>query len=175
VGRLPDVLVTIWQQTRRRIGVALPRKKAVAAAIQKRNGSYRMIFRHRGKQHNFTIGRVSEAEAKAKTDQVEYLLMRLDRKLLSLPPGADIVVFVRRDGTIPAIQDATSVPTRFEPTLADLRDRYLETHGNGTLEHHTLRGIRPLAEALAMFLASEVKRPWSTIVWGCSVEKHRRV
>ena len=31
---------------------------------------------------------------------------------------------------------------RGEPTLADLRDRYLETHGNGTLEHHTLRGIR---------------------------------
>jgi len=112
------------------------------AAIQERNGSYRVIFRHRGKQHNFTIGRVSEAEARAKADQVEYLLMRLDQGLLSLPPGADIVAFVRHDGTIPVIQGTTSVPTCPEPTLADLRDRYLETHGNGTLEHHTLRGIR---------------------------------
>src|SRR5271157_4675685 len=109
------------------------------AAIQERNGSYRVIFRHRGKQHNFTIGRVSEAEARAKADQVEYLLMRLDQGLLSLPPGADIVAFVRHDGTIPVIQGTTSVPTCPEPTLADLRDRYLETHGNGTLEHHTLR------------------------------------
>jgi hypothetical protein len=36
------------------------------AAIQERNGSYRVLFRHHGKQHTFTLGRVSEAEAKAK-------------------------------------------------------------------------------------------------------------
>lgn len=41
---------------------------------------------------------------------------------------------------MPAAQDTPAV--RGEPTLADLRDRYLETHGNGTLEHHALRGIR---------------------------------
>lgn len=113
------------------------------AAIQERNGSFRVIFRHHGKQHTFTLGRVSPAEAQAKADQVDYLLMRLGQGLLSLQPGGDIVTFVRHDGTLPQPSDPdVDRPTRSEPTLADLRDRYLETHGNGTLEAHTLRGIR---------------------------------
>ena len=35
---------------------------------------------------------------------------------------------------------ASAIP-RGEPTLADLRDRYIETH-EASLEHHTMRGIR---------------------------------
>ena len=66
--------------------------------------------------------------------------MRLSQGLLTLPPGGDIVAFVRHDGTMPPSQILPDVAV--EPTLADLRDRYLETHGNGTLEPHTLRGIR---------------------------------
>ncbi len=108
------------------------------AAIHERNGNFRVMFRYRGKQRNFTLGRVSEAEAKAKADQVEYLLMRLDQGLIALPPGADIVTFVRHDGTIPASGGEARQDT---PTLASLRDRYLATHGNGTLEAHTRRGI----------------------------------
>ncbi|SIO11507.1 Site-specific recombinase XerD [Singulisphaera sp. GP187] len=110
------------------------------AAIQERNGSYRVLFRRHGKQHAFKLGRVGEAEAKAKADQVDYLLMRLDQGLLTLPPGVDIVEFVRHDGTIP-VTNGEPVVARNAPTLASLRDRYLETHGNGSLEHHTLRGI----------------------------------
>jgi integrase len=107
------------------------------AAIQKRNGRYRVIFRHHGKQHTFTLGRVSEAEAKAKADQVEYLLMRLSQGLLTLPAGADIVAFLEHDGSLPV----TAPVTRDTPTLGSLRDRYLETH-ESSLEAHTLRGIR---------------------------------
>jgi hypothetical protein len=99
------------------------------AAIQERNGSYRVLFRHHGKQHTFTLGRVSEAEAKAKADQVDYLLIRLSQGFLTLPADADIVTFVRRDGSIPV---AALVP-RDAPTLGSLRDRYLETHV-GSLE-----------------------------------------
>ena len=108
------------------------------AAIHERNGNFRVMFRYCGKQRNFTLGRVAEAEAKAKADQVEYLLMRLDQGLIALPPGADIVTFVRHDGTIPATGGEARQDS---PTLASLRDRYLATHGNGTLEAHTLRGI----------------------------------
>ncbi len=123
------------------------------AAIQERNGSFRVIFRHHGKQHTFTLGRVSPAEAQAKADQVEYLLMRLGQGLLSLQPGGDIVAFVRHDGTPPQPDDPdVDQPSRCEPTLADLRDRYLETHGNGTLEAHTLRGIRRHFRHLARLL-----------------------
>jgi len=108
------------------------------AAIHERNGNFRVMFRHHGKQRNFTLGRVTEVEAKAKADQVEYLLMRLDQGLIALPPGADIVTFVRHDGNLPASGGEAKLE---KPTLGSLRDRYLATHGNGTLEAHTLRGI----------------------------------
>jgi hypothetical protein len=120
------------------------------AAVQQRNGSFRVLFRHRGKQHAFTIGRVSGSEAKAKADQVEYLLMRLGQGFLSLPPGGDIVAFVRHDGTIPT--EGAPSATRDEPTMGMLRDRYLATHGNGTLEEHKLRGIRRHFRHLARLL-----------------------
>ena len=50
------------------------------------------------------------------------------------------MAFVRHDGLMPAAQDTLAF--RGEPTLGDLRDHYQETHGNGTLEHPTSRGIR---------------------------------
>ncbi len=100
------------------------------AALQERNASYRVLFNYRGKQQGFTLGRVTEAEARAKADQVNYLLMRLKQGLLQMPPGVDVVEFFRHDGAPPA----RPAPSRSEPTLAHLRNRYLETHANGTLE-----------------------------------------
>jgi integrase len=113
-------------------------------AVQERNGSHRILFRHEGKQSVFTVGKVAEAEAKAKSAQVDYLLMRLKQGLIALPPGVDIVDFVRYDGNPPPPppESASAAPKPSEPTLGDLRDRYLETHGNGSLEVHTLKGIR---------------------------------
>jgi integrase len=135
-----------WQQLGNMPDVALrsrwtPSEGDTMASTQERNGSFRVTFRYRGKQHFFTIGRVTRAEAEAKAAQVGYLIMRLGQGLLALPPGVDVVDFVRHDGVIPAA-GAMPATARGEPTLADLRDRYLETHGNGSLEHHTLRGIR---------------------------------
>jgi integrase len=108
------------------------------ASLQERGGRWQCQFLYHGKRRTFALGRVTEAEAKAKSDQVDYLLMQLGQGLISLPPGADIVTFVRHDGTIP--KSASEAP-RDSATLASLRDHYLETHGNGTLEAHTLRGI----------------------------------
>lgn len=119
------------------------------ASLQEREGRWQCQFLYHGKRRTFALGQVTEAEAKAKADQVEYLLMRLGQGLITLPPGADIVTFVRHDGKIPAsggeaLQDV--------PTLASLRDRYLETHGNGSLELHTLRGMRRHFKHLARLL-----------------------
>jgi hypothetical protein len=114
------------------------------AAVQERINSYRLVFRHEGKQHVLMLGRVAEAEAKAKSAQVDSLLMRLKQGLISLPAGAGIVDFVRHDGNPPprAPEAGPGAPKLTEPTLGDLRDRYLETHGNGSLEAPTLKGIR---------------------------------
>ena len=47
------------------------------ASLQLRGKSYACVFCWHGKRQWFTIGKVTEEEAKAKASQVEYLLMRL--------------------------------------------------------------------------------------------------
>ena len=71
------------------------------ASIQNRAGSFRIKFRHDGKQLAFTLGVVSEDEANAKAAQVDYLLMRLRQGLTKIPDGIDIVAFVEHDGNPP--------------------------------------------------------------------------
>ena len=95
------------------------------ASLQNRNGSYRILFDYQRKQRTFTIGRVFEAEARAKADQVNYLLMRLSQGLIALPPGAreeditatykDGVLEVRAPAPVKA-PDATAKKIRIDHT-----------------------------------------------------------
>jgi hypothetical protein len=57
------------------------------AGIPERRGSDRILFRYHGKPHTRPLGKVSEDEARSKSDQVDYLLMRLKQRLIELPPG----------------------------------------------------------------------------------------
>src|SRR5947208_1421820 len=106
------------------------------AALQERNGSYRVLFRVHGKQHALTLGKVSSEEAEAKTAKVDYLLLRIRQRLLTVPPGMDISTFILLDGKPPV---AESVPNSArKATLGVLRDRYIATHSNGTIEANSL-------------------------------------
>jgi integrase len=99
------------------------------ASIQRKGRNWYCQFYYFGDRHTFTIGRVSEDEAHAKSAQVDYLLMRLRQRLIELPPGVDIVAFVQYDGKPPASSIApVDAPSRQRLTLAALRDRYLATH-----------------------------------------------
>jgi integrase len=110
------------------------------ATLQVRNGSYRVQFSYNRKLHNFTLGRVTADEADSKCRQVDYLLMRLKQGFITLPDGTDIVAFIEHDGQPPKV---VAVPNqRKVVTLAVLRDRYLETHSNGSLEASTLYTCR---------------------------------
>jgi hypothetical protein len=71
------------------------------AGLQERRGSCRINFRYHGKHHFVTIGKVSKEEARAKSAQVDYLLLRLKQRLIELPPGVDIVDFIWLDGRTP--------------------------------------------------------------------------
>ncbi len=108
------------------------------AALQDRNGSFRLLFRYDGKQHTFTIGEVSRPEAEAKAAQAEYLLMRLKQRLVTLPPGTDVVAFLKHDGKPPEPAPMLPESPRRAVTISALKDRYLVTHGNGTLEANSL-------------------------------------
>jgi integrase len=108
------------------------------ASLQERNGSYRVQFCYHGKLHGFTLGKVDREEAENKSSQVDYLLMRLKQGLILLPEGTDIVTFVEHDGNPPDIGPTLPETTRKAVTLSQLKDRYLSTHANGTIEANTL-------------------------------------
>ncbi len=99
------------------------------ASIQRKGRNWYCQFCHLGNRHTFTIGKVSEDEARAKSAQVDYLLMRLKQRLVELAPGVDIVAFVQYDGKPPAAAvGPVDAPSRQVITLGGLRDRYLATH-----------------------------------------------
>jgi integrase len=108
------------------------------ASLQERNGSYRILFCHHGKLHTFTIGKVEKDEAEAKARQVDYLLMRLKQRLIVLPDGTDIVTFIEHDGKPPDIGPTLANAPRQAVTIGHLKDRYLTTHSNGTIEANSL-------------------------------------
>ncbi len=86
----------------------------------------------------FTIGKVEKDEAENKARQVDYLLMRLKQQLLVLPEGTDIVTFIEHDGKPPDTGPTLADAPRQVVTLGHLQDRYLSTHGNGTIEANSL-------------------------------------
>jgi integrase len=105
------------------------------AGLQQRSDRYRVIFRYHGKQHTLNLGKVSQEEAEAKSGQVGYLLLRLKQRLLKLPPGVDIVNFIKHDGNVPVT--AEHPPGTNATALATLRDRYLATYARAN-EKNTL-------------------------------------
>ena len=131
------------------------------ASLQQKGDSWYCQFLYHGKRHTFTVGKVADAEAEAKASQVDYLLMRLKQNLLQLPPGMDIVAFIEFDGKPPhetAARDCL--------TLGALRDRYLETHQNGSLEQSTLDGIESHFRHLIGTLGDD--SPYKTCRWPTS-------
>ncbi len=101
------------------------------AAIQLRGGSFRLLFRYLGQQHQMSIGEVPESEALLWKARVEFLLTRLKQRLLEVPSGCTIVQFIRHDGKPPA---DLSTSVRRDTSLGLLRDRYVETHSHGAIE-----------------------------------------
>jgi hypothetical protein len=99
------------------------------AAVQERNGSFRILFHYLAKQYTFTLGEVARDEVETKAAQVDYLLLRIKQDFVQLPPGVSITEFVEKDSQVktPEKPVAALAPV----TLAQLKDRYLETYGNG--------------------------------------------
>ncbi len=107
------------------------------SGLQHRNGSYRILFRYRGKQHTLTLGGVTQQEAEAKVAQVDYLLMRLKQKLAVLPPGGEITEFIRLDGRVLA----PVAPEIQETPLSELQRQYVAAH-EASLEPSTLACVQ---------------------------------
>jgi integrase len=108
------------------------------ATIQNRNDHFRLLFVYHGKRFTLPLGKVPQKVAAAKAAKVDEVLALLKSGYLNVPSDLDIVTFLQHDGKPPAAATPHR-PKRL--TLSEARDRYLQTHRNGTLEASTISGM----------------------------------
>ncbi len=104
------------------------------ASIQKKGESWYCQFMYRRQRHTFALGKVNEGEARTIAARADYVLMRLKQGLMVLPPGCDVVQFVQHDGKPPSALPAA--PRKI--ALSELRDSYVKTMSNGSIEGNSL-------------------------------------
>jgi len=105
------------------------------AALQHRNGTWRILFQYNHKQCSVTVGEVSEAEARQWKAKAEHLLMRLSQSMIEMPRGVSIADFILHDGKPPVDPE---LARHKDTTLHQLREAYLKTFANGAIESNTL-------------------------------------
>ena len=115
------------------------------ASIWKKGEHLYCQFLWHGRRRNFPLGSVSDDEAEDAARVVGDLLSRVKRGEIQVGDGVDIVAFVRHrlaalrgEGDVPAVP----LPTVATGTISALRDRYVETHSNGTVEENSLDTAR---------------------------------
>ncbi len=105
------------------------------ASLQVRNGWFHLHFRYDGKQYSHALKTKDRREAEALRGSVDRVLLRLQNRELDAPsPNVDLAAFLLSGGKLS--EDAK--PTALSLTLIELRDRFLQTHGNGALESKKL-------------------------------------
>jgi len=104
------------------------------------SGHFKICFRLGGKKRKKTIKTTDRQVAEAALLRFQENIALLERGRLEAPPDADLAVFLLSDGKLTrSLQD---VPTPSHLTLAELRDRYIETHSNGAMEENSLDTVR---------------------------------
>ena len=103
------------------------------AGVVKKGDSFYCTFRFAGKRHYFTVGKVTEAQARAKATEVDETLDLIERGRLEVPAEIALIEFVAAGGRIPV----TSVrPETIGAT--EVFEKYLLVHSNGTIEENSL-------------------------------------
>jgi hypothetical protein len=109
------------------------------AALQDRNGSYRVIFRYEGRQHSVPVGKVPQGEAEAFLGKVEHLLLRIKQRWVEVPAGVTVTEFILADGQVKAPEEVTEPK---EPiTFGEFSERNLEAHSGGAMEANSLATV----------------------------------
>jgi integrase len=121
------------------------------AWVQRKGDGWYCEFRYHGQRHYFTIGEVSEMEARATVAKVDYLLMRLKQHLMDLSAGCDSVTFLKYDGKPPAVPPEPVAPPT---TLGKLRDEYFQQHSH-VLDRRTIADMRGHWKHLARLLRED--------------------
>jgi integrase len=111
------------------------------AWLESREGSWRVVFRHQGRRHSFTVGEVDRGDADALRASTEELLRLLRRNVVQVPAGCTIEEFMLHRGKPPERPAAAPHSAGQDLTLAGLREAYFRSQQK-RLEETTLAGIR---------------------------------
>ena len=104
------------------------------AGIVKKADAYYCRFRFGGKRHYFTLGKITESQARAKAMEIDETLDLIERGRLTVPADIPLRDFVVAGGRVP------SVSVRPETINAGkLFEQYLLVHANGTIEENSLK------------------------------------
>jgi integrase len=109
------------------------------ASLQQRSGWFHLLFRFDGRQFSNALKTRDRREADAIRGTVDRVLIRVrNKEIPPPPPDADVTAYLLAGGkVVEETRSATPVLT-----LSELRDRYIQTHGNGALEPKTLVMLR---------------------------------
>jgi hypothetical protein len=108
------------------------------ASLELRNKTFRVVFMFRGRKYGYSLDTCDRDTAEGLRGGVEKTLMRVEQNLLPFPEGADVVEFVKHDGKLPEKKPSAPAPI----TLAQLREKYLEAHGERAMEANSLATVR---------------------------------
>jgi hypothetical protein len=145
------------------------------AGSRKNGGAYYCTFRFQGKRYYFTVGDISEAQARAKGTEVDETLNLIERGRLTVPDGVPLEEFVAAGGKAPVVVERSETFT-----ARRLFDRYLTTLGNGTIKEKSLVTLRShlkqVCKAIFRGLRSPIYRDTLTGVRGrgCRPSRRRR-
>lgn len=111
------------------------------AIAEKRGEWYWIDFRFGGQRFRQTLKTKDETVANNVVGGVERTLMLLEQQALQVPNGADIATFILSGGrTVKMLVEKE--PTRVGVTLTEMKDKYVETLGIGSIEANSLYTLK---------------------------------
>ena len=104
------------------------------ASIQQKGNAFYCQFCFQGKRYTITVGKVPRREAETFAGKVDYLLMRIKQRLITVPPGIHITDYLLCDGNVPNTEQAVTDSITFRMFY----QKYTETHSDGAMEENSL-------------------------------------
>lgn len=107
------------------------------ACIEQRGDRFRIIFRYAGRRYAESLKTSDRKEADTIAGAAERVLYLLEQGTVKLPDGADLATFVLTGGKADEKPKAPPIHT-----LAELKDRYLQAAGVGSMEANSLDTVK---------------------------------
>jgi len=108
------------------------------ASLLLKGDSYYCQFYYLGRRFTVTIGEVPRDEAEDFAGAVGQLLRHIKQKLIQVPAGIPITDFVISGGQVTPVEKAVAATTK-PASFADFRQKYLDTHRNGSMEQSSFK------------------------------------